>query len=477
MKIEELTIKETHDGLRSRKFSAYELIEESFSEIEKRDKEIHAFLSLDKEGALKDASKLDSAIASGENLSPLAGVPIALKDNILADGLKATAASKILEDYTSPYDATIVAKLKKEKAIFLGKTNLDEFAMGSSTENSAFGETRNPHDTTRVPGGSSGGSAAAVAGGMAVAALGTDTGGSIRQPAAFCGVVGLKPTYGAVSRFGLVALASSLDQAGPLTKTVEDSAMLFKSIAGHDPLDSTSAKTNYEKKDLTNPKIEEIKNLTVGIPEEYFVDGISKEIGESMEETIKAIENLGLKIKKINLPHTKYALSAYYIVMPAEASTNLARYDGIRFGTRQKAKSLLELYENNRGSGFGSEVKRRIILGTFALSAGYYDAYYDKAQRVRTLIKEDFEKAFEQVDVILTPTTPTTAFKIKEKTENPIDMYLSDILTIPANLSGVPAISIPAKENKGELPIGFQLIGNHWREEDILGIGQLYERM
>lgn len=474
------TIKETHKGLEKGKFSAVELTEELFKEIKKRDGEVKAYLSLDKDGAFETAASVDVSIARGEKPKPLAGVPLAIKDNILIKSLPATAGSQILKDYTASYDATIISKLREEKAIFLGKTNLDEFAMGSSTENSSFQTTRNPHDETRVPGGSSGGSAAAIGADMAVAGLGTDTGGSVRQPAAFCGVVGLKPTYGAVSRFGLVALGSSLDQAGPLTKTVEDAAILFDAIRGYDPLDATSINPpvgGEDKGNLLSPKLEDIKKLTIGIPEEYFVEGLSKEVGNAVEKTIKSIESLGVKTKKISLPHTKYALSVYYIVMPAEASTNLARYDGIRYGTRGLSKTLSALYESNRGGGFGPEAKRRIILGTFALSAGYYDAYYDKAQRVRTLIKEDFDKAFELVDVILTPTAPTTAFKVGEKTNNPLEMYLSDIFTIPANLAGLPAVSIPSKENDGNLPIGFQLIGKHWHEADILGIGQLYEKL
>lgn len=476
MEIVGLTIKEAHKGLMEKRFSVRELTETHLSRIENSDKDIQAYLSTDKDGALGAAGDVDIAIAKGENLGPLAGIPIAMKDNILVKDLPATAGSKILKDYISSYDATITSRLRDERAIFIGKTNLDEFAMGSSTENSGFNVTKNPHDKSRVPGGSSGGSAAAVAADMAIAGLGTDTGGSVRQPAAFCGVVGLKPTYGAVSRFGLIAMASSLDQAGPLTKTVEDAAILFNVIKGYDSLDATSA-SNKEYKNLLNPKIEEVKKLSIGVPKEYFVEGLSKEVGASIEKSIKSLEKLGLKTKEISLPHTKYALSVYYIVMPAEASTNLARYDGIRYGTRNEALNLLELYENNRGEGFGSEVKRRIILGTFALSAGYYDAYYDKAQRVRALIKKDFDKAFESVDIILTPTAPTTAFKIGERTDTPLEMYLSDVFTVPASLAGLPAVSIPSKENEGNLPIGFQLIGKHWREADILGIGQFYEKL
>src|SRR3989344_849638 len=471
-----MTIKEAHEGLTNKKFSAPELTEEILKKIDRNDKDIHAYLKVDEEGSLNTAKLVDRNISEGVDIDPLAGIPVAIKDNILVKGQQATAASQILKDYIASYDATVSKKLRDRNAILIGKTNLDEFAMGSSTENSSFGPTKNPHDKSRVPGGSSGGSAAAVAADLAVAALGTDTGGSIRQPGAFCGAVGLKPTYGAVSRFGLIALASSLDQAGPITKTVEDSAILFNAIRGYDPHDSTSSKIEYDEKELLEPDLKKIKELTIGIPDEYFVEGLSKEIEDAVGSAIKSIESLGLKTKKISLPHTKYALSVYYIVMTAEASTNLARYDGIRYGTRGSSKNLLELYESNRGEGFGPEPKRRILLGTFALSAGYYDAYYDKAQRVRSLIKEDFDKAFESVDVILTPTAPTTAFKFGEKTASPLEMYLSDIFTIPANLAGVPAISIPVKENKDSLPIGFQLMGRHFREADILGIGQFYEK-
>ena len=367
--------------------------------------------------------------------------------------------------------------------MFLGKTNLDEFAMGSSTENSAFQLTRNPHDLERVPGGSSGGSAAAVAAHMAIAALGSDTGGSIRMPASFCGVVGLNPTYGAVSRSGLIAMTSSLDQIGPLTKTVEDAAILFKAIAGQDPLDATSVSARYGG-ELLNPKFEHVKELTVGLPEEYFADGISKEVSAEVESAIEKLKSLGLRFKKISLPHTKYGLSCYYIVVPAEVSSNLARFDGIRYSrikNTEAAGSLSELYFRQKGAGFGPEAKRRIILGTFVLSSGYYDAYYEKAQRVRTLIKRDFDEAFKEVDVMLTPVVPTTAFKIGEKTDDPLSMYLSDIFAIPAKLAGVPAISIPTKPARElapkELPVGFQLIGKKWREEDILGIGQFYEKV
>lgn len=472
-----LTIKKFHNGLLKKEFSAFEITKAFFEHISSRDKEIDAYLSLDKEGALAAAERVDISLASGAKVDAMAGVPMAIKDNILIEGLPATAASKVLKDYTAVYDATVISKLKAKQAIFLGKTNLDEFAMGSSTENSAFKVTKNPHDITRVPGGSSGGSAAAVASHMAMAALGSDTGGSIRQPASFCGVVGLKPTYGAVSRYGVIAMASSLDQIGSFGKTVEDAAIVFKTIAGYDPKDATSVDAKYGD-EIINPRLEDIKKLTVGIPDEYFVEGLDKEVGEGVDEAIKDIKSLGLNFKRVSLPHTKYALSVYYIIMPAEVSTNLARFDGIRYGTREKAKNLIDLYYEDKGEGYGPETKRRVILGTFVLSAGYYDAYYAKAQKVRRLIKEDFENVFSSgVDVILTPVAPTPPFKIGEKADDPLQMYLSDILTIPVNLAGLPGISIPVKGRGSKLPIGFQLIGKPFRETDILGLGQFYERL
>ena len=476
IELHNLTIKKFHAGLQKKEFKALEVVEDYFDYIKERDHEIGAYLSLTEAAALKQAEEADLAIAKGEVLAPLAGVPLAIKDNILIKGGQATAGSKILKDYTAAYDATVIQKLRQSGAVFLGKTNLDEFAMGSSTENSAFQKTKNPHDVTRVPGGSSGGSVAAVAAHMALGALGSDTGGSIRQPASFCGVGGLKPTYGAVSRFGLIAMASSLDQIGPIAKTVEDAALLFKAIVGQDRYDSTSVATNYGT-EILNPKLADIKNLTVGLPEEYFIPGLEPAVLKEIEKAIEAIKSLGLKFKKISLPHTQYALSCYYIIMPAEVSANLARFDGIRYGTRENSKgNLLDLYLKNRSAGFGPEAKRRIILGTFVLSSGYYDAYYAKAQKVRSLIKKDFTEAFKEVDVILTPVAPTPAFKFGEKTDDPLAMYLSDIFTIPVNLAGLPGISIPVK-NSGTLPIGFQLIGKPWREADILGIGQFYERL
>jgi len=475
--LHDLTVKRFREGLENKEFSAYEIIKALFDYIDLRDKEVDAYLTLNRDNALEAAAKVDVAVAEGRELPPLAGVPLAIKDNVLIEGLPATAGSKILEHYTAAYDATVIKKLRGAGAIFLGKTNLDEFAMGSSTENSAFKITKNPHDLTRVPGGSSGGSAAAVASHMAVAALGSDTGGSIREPAAFCGVVGMKPTYGAVSRYGLIAMASSLDQIGPIAKTVEDAAILFKQIAGHDPNDATSAPDIVYGDDLLNPSLEKMRELTIGVPEEYFVPGMDEEVANAVQGAVKEFESLKVRVKKISLPHTKHALSVYYIIMPAEVSTNLSRFDGIRYGDRAKAENLMDLYYRDRGAGFGPEPKRRIILGTFVLSAGYYDAYYAKAQKVRALIKKDFDEAFKSVDVILTPVAPTPAFKIGEKADDPLQMYLSDIFTIPVNLAGLPGISIPVNGREGKLPIGFQLIGKPWHEADILGLGMFYERL
>lgn len=477
MDLNNLTIKKFHEGLLKKEFSAVDATKTFFSRIEAKDKEIDAYLSLDKAGALREAGKVDALIAEGKPVGDMAGVPMGIKDIILVEGLPATAASKILENYVAAYDATVIKKLKNANAVFLGKTNLDEFAMGSSTENSAYKITKNPYDVTRVPGGSSGGSVAAVAADMAITALGTDTGGSIRQPSSLCGVVGLKPTYGAVSRYGAIPMASSLDQIGPIAKTVEDAAIVFKTIAGRDTKDATSVDADYG--DILSPKIEGAKDLTVGIPDEYFGKGFDKEVGEAMDEVIESFKGLKINFKKISLPHTKYALSVYYIIMPAEVSTNLARFEGVRYGRHKDLgpkDKLLDVYMKTRGAGFGSETKRRIILGTFVLSAGYYDAYYAKAQKVRRLIRDDFDKAFKDVDVILTPVSPTTAFKIGEKTDDPIQMYLSDIFTITLNLAGLPGISIPVRGREGKLPIGFQLIGKPWREKDILDLGRLYER-
>jgi len=485
MDLKELTIKKFHEGLINKEFSAFEAAESFFNYIEEKDEQISAYLRLTKDLALSQAERVDVELAERKELPILAGAPIAIKDNILIEGILATAGSKILENYTASYDATVIKKLKTAGALFLGKTNMDEFAMGSSTENSAFKITHNPYDLERVPGGSSGGSAAAVASNMALAALGSDTGGSIRQPAGFCGVVGLKPTYGAVSRYGLIAMASSLDQIGPITKTVEDAEILFEAIKGKDPLDATSVDYGVMLKHNSELNLEDIKKFKIGLPKEYFIEGLDKETESAIDEAIKNLKSLKIEFKEISLPHTKYALSCYYIIMPAEVSANLARFDGIRYSRatsdKRQATSLKDIYFKTRGEGFGDEPKRRIILGSFVLSSGYYDAYYTKAQKVRKLIKEDFDKAFNEVDVILTPVSPTPAFKIGEKVDDPLAMYLSDIFTIPVNLAGLPAISIPVnsklKTQNSKLPTGFQLIGKSFHESDILGIGKYYEKI
>ena len=479
--LHDLTIKKFHDGLLAKEFSALEVTQAYFRRIKEHDPEIDAYLSLAEESATRDASAVDVAVAEGENIDDLAGVPLGIKDNILIKGLPATAASKILENYVASYDAGVIQKLKSKRAVFLGKTNLDELAMGASTENSAFKITKNPHDLTRVPGGTSGGSAAAIAANLALGALGSDTGGSIRQPSSFCGIVGMSPTYGAVSRSGVIAMTSSLDQVGPMTKTVEDAAILFNAITGKDPMDATSGDHTFGT-DLLSPQLEKIKQLVIGLPEEYFIDGTDGAVTKEMERVVEKLKSLGMQFKKVSLPHTKYAVAAYYIFVPAEVSSNLARFDGIRYGKSvRNGTTLKDIYLETKGEGFGAEVKRRIILGTFVLSSGYYDAYYEKAQRVRTLIKRDFDEAFKQVDVLLTPVTPTPAFKIGEKVNDPLSMYLCDIFTLPLKLGGFPAISIPSKPSSalapGELPIGFQLIGKKWHEADILGIGRYYEKL
>jgi len=481
MNLNELTITGIHEGLKKKEFSALELCKVYLDKLKEKNKEISAFLTITENLALSQAKKIDDVIQKDREIPPLAGIPLAVKDNILVEGVKCTAASKILENYIAPYDATVIKKLKEQDAVILGKTNLDEFAMGSSTENSAFGPTKNPADLTRVPGGSSGGSAAAVAANLCIFALGSDTGGSIRQPASFCGVVGLKPTYGVVSRYGLIAFASSLDQIGPITKTVEDCKIVFNAIKGKDPMDSTSVESK-----VSNLKFQ-ISSLRIGVPKEYFVKGMSPEVEKVIEEAIKKYEEMGAKISEISLPHTEYALPCYYIIAPSEASANLARYDGIKYGYSTASKkqkttnNLLDVYLESREEGFGAEIRRRIMLGTYVLSAGYYEAYYLRAQKVRTLIKEDFDKAFEKVDVIFTPVSPTPAFKLGEKIEDPLTMYLSDIFTASINLAGLPAISIPVgkttphQNGGGGLPVGLQIIGRPFEEDKILKIAQIFE--
>lgn len=462
-KPENYTIRGIQDGLRKGHFSAEEIFNHYSEKIKKENKKLNAFLSTHDFG-------------ESSNKGSLYGVPCAIKDNFLIDGTVATAGSKILKNYTSAYDATVIKKLREAGVTFLGKTNMDEFAMGSSTENSAFGVTKNPLDHSRVPGGSSGGSAAAVAADLAVFTLGSDTGGSVRQPASFCGIVGLKPTYGRVSRHGLIAMSSSLDQIGPLTKNVYDSALVLNVISGHDIFDSTTVPK--EIPDFTKNLEKNIKGLRVGVPKEFFGQGLEKEVHEKVQSAISKLQELGCEIVNISLPHSDYALAVYYILMPCEVSSNLARFDGIRYGHSSKsAKTLLDTYLESRAEGFGPEPKRRIMLGTYALSSGYYDAYYLKAQKVRALIKKAFDDAFEKVDVIVGPTTPTTAFKIGEKAADPLSMYLSDIYTVPVNLAGLPGISIPCGNGaQSGLPVGFQVIGRAFDEATVLQIAYQLEQ-
>ena len=472
--IHQLTISQAHRLLKERKTSSVELTKASLKHLHEVEDKVRACVTISEDAALRQAEEADEAISTGTT-NPLTGIPALIKDNMCTEGIKTTCSSRILEDFVPPYDATVIEKLKAHKAVILGKTNMDEFAMGSSTEHSAFFPTRNPWDLDCVPGGSSGGSCVAVAADAAVYALGSDTGGSIRQPAGFCSVVGLKPTYGRVSRFGLVAFASSLDQIGPITKTVADSALVMNVIAGHDPRDSTSVPNPVP--DYTEALIPDLKNVRIGIPQEYFVEGIQDEVRISVQAAIKKLGELGAKIDwEASLPHTKYALAAYYIVAPSEASANLARYDGVKYGfSYQDTSNMWQAMEKTKQYGFGDEVKRRIMLGTYALSAGYYDAYYLKAQKVRTLIRWEFDQAFEKYDALVTPTSPTLPFKIGEKVDDPMQMYLSDVCTLPINIAGVPAISIPAGFANG-LPIGMQIIGKPFDEETVLHIAFAYEQ-
>lgn len=469
-----MTINEVQEKLKSGTVSSMELARDFFKTINEKDADIHAYLETSEEAALKQAEEIDARIERGEDTGVLGGVPLAIKDNILTRDFKCTAGSRILENYQAPYDATVIQKLRDAGAVILGKTNLDEFAMGSSTENSAYGPTRNPLDLARVPGGSSGGSAAAVASEMCIASLGSDTGGSIRQPAAFCGVVGFKPTYGAVSRYGLIAMASSLDQIGPITSCVKDARIVFDVIRGKDRMDATSLDVEPGIWNL------ESRTLRVGVPKEYFGGGIDKEVKEAVLCAIKKYEENGAQIKEVSLPHTDYGLAVYYIIMPSEVSANLARYDGIRYGVSKLSGDLTEVYMRTRMEGFGKEVRRRIMVGTHALSSGYYDAYYVKAQKVRALIKSEFDKAFTDTDVIMTPATPTLPFKFEEKTKDPVSMYLSDIFTVGANLAGLPAITLPCSwvnHEGSKLPISFQIIGAQKEDYKVLGVAELYENL
>ena len=467
-----------HQQLVSKERSAVEIAQDYLGRIERREPQVRSFLRVTPEVALDQARAVDAKLAAGDAIGPLAGIPIAIKDNMCTRGVPTTCASRILENFVPPYESTVTAKLFDAGAVMVGKTNLDEFAMGSSTENSAFQVTANPWDLDRVPGGSSGGSAAAVAAAEAPIAIGSDTGGSIRQPASFCGVVGLKPTYGLVSRYGLVAFASSLDQVGPFAKTVEDAAILLGAIVGHDAKDSTSLDvpvTNYAKS--LRPDFKPKRQLKIGVIQETFGAGLDSAVEVAVEKALETLQDLGAEIQVISCPRFRYGLPTYYIIAPSEASANLARYDGVKFGVRaEDVDNLIDMYGKTRAQGFGPEVKRRIAIGTYALSAGYYDAYYLRAQKVRTLIKEDFEKAFAKVDVLISPTAPSTAFKAGEKTDDPVAMYLSDLMTIPVNLAGLPALSLPCGYDEAGLPIGMQIVGNVLQEQRILEVAYAYEQ-
>src|SRR5438270_7238821 len=470
-----LTIDTARSSISRRETTDTALAESFYSVIEKKNHSIGAYLTLSKDRALAKAGQIDDMVAKGKPLPSLAGVPVGIKDVMVTRGTRSTAGSKMLENYIPPYDCTAVVRLEEAGAVVLGKMNCDEFAMGSSNENSAYRPVHNPHDLSRVPGGSSGGSAAAVAAGMAVATLGSDTGGSIRQPASFCGVVGLMPTYGRVSRYGLIAFASSLDHIGPLTKTVKDAAILLRVIAGRDPLDSTSA--DIPVPDYEADLMQSVAGLKIGVPKEYFSEGLDAEVRAAVEAGISKLRSAGCEIVPISLPHTAYAIPTYYVIATAEASANLARFDGVRYGYRAKgARTLSEMYRKSRDEAFGTEVKRRIMLGTYALSSGYYDAYYLKAQRVRTLLTRDFEQAFQKVDAIVTPTAPTAAFKLGEKSDDPLSMYRAAIHTVTADLAGVPGISVPCGKTQSGLPIGLQVLGRHFDESTVLRVAAAVER-
>jgi aspartyl-tRNA(Asn)/glutamyl-tRNA(Gln) amidotransferase subunit A len=472
--LHELSLREAADRVRRRELSAVELTRDALGRIAEVDKQVGAFLTLNEVEALAAAEAIDRRIAAGQEPGLLAGIPVGVKDIICTAGLRTTAASRILEHFVPSYDATVTARLRAAGAVIVGKLNCDEFAMGSSTENSGLGITRNPWDLARVPGGSSGGSAVAVAARECHASLGTDTGGSVRLPAAFCGVAGMKPTYGRVSRYGVIAYASSLDQVGPLAREVADLAVVLEAIAGHDPADSTSSPRAVPS--YVAALDGKVQGLRLGLPREYFVEGMQPEVETGVRAAVDQLEHLGATIEPVSLPHTEYAIATYYLIATAEASSNLARYDGIRYGLRAREPSLGAMYEATRAAGFGAEVKRRIMLGTYALSAGYYDAYYLKAQQVRTLIRMDFQKALETCDALVTPVAPTTAFRLGEKTADPLTMYLSDIFTISANLAGLPALALPCGFDRAGLPIGLQVIGRPFDEETVLRIGHAYEQ-
>ena len=475
MEIIDLTVHELQEKLKSKEITVEEVTKAYVDRIKEKEGDVQAFVTTLEDEAVEQAKSIQKDIEDGKITGDFAGIPIGIKDNMCTKGVKTTCSSKMLENFVAPYDATVVEKLNDEHLIDLGKLNMDEFAMGASTEYSAFKKTRNPWNLNTVPGGSSGGSAAAVAAGMVPWALGSDTGGSIRQPASFCGVVGLKPTYGLVSRFGLVAFASSLDQIGPITKDVTDSAMLLNLIAGHDEKDTTSE--NIPKKDYTKALKGDVKGLKIGIPKQYYGEGINEEVKAKLQEAIETYKKLGATVEEFSLDIADYALATYYIIACAEASSNLGRFDGIRYGYRTKNyESLKDIYKNSRSEGFGPEVKRRIILGTYVLSSGYYDAYYKKAQQVRTLVKKEFDEAFKKYDVLLTPTSPTVAFEVGTKSSNPLEMYLADICTVPVNIAGLPGISVPCGVNSKGMPIGMQLIGNRFEEEKILNAAYTFEQ-
>ena len=475
MSLYQLTAHELHEKLKARDITSADLTKSVLDRIDAVEGQIEGYITLTKETALRQAEAADIGFQRGDEMPPLAGIPIAIKDVICTKGVLTTCGSKILGNFVPPYDATVTTKLHRQGSVVIGKTNMDEFAMGSSTENSAYRITRNPWDLDTIPGGSSGGSAAVVAADEAICSLGSDTGGSIRQPAALCGVVGMKPTYGRVSRFGLVAFASSLDQIGPFTKDVTDCALMLNAICGHDPMDSTSV--NLPTPDYTEFLTNNIEGIKIGVPKEYFIEGMDTEVEGIVHTAVEALEECGASIQEISLPHTEYAIATYYIIAPAEASANLARYDGVRYGYRaEDADELVEMYKKSRSRGFGDEVKRRIMLGTYALSSGYYDAYYLKGQKARTLIKSDFDRAFEAVDVIVTPTSPTPAFRVGERTADPLQMYLSDVLTTPSSLAGLPGISVPCGLTKSGLPIGLQILAAPFEEGKILNTAYTFEQ-
>ena len=473
MKLNTLTIEEAHKGLKNKDFSAVELTKSCLDAIRVKDEKLNAFITVTEDRAFQQAEKVDSKIKSDKKpLAKLEGIPVAIKDNILVEGVKCTAGSKILSKYVATYDATVIEKLKSAGSVILGKTNMDEFAMGSSGETSNFGPTKNPVDITKVPGGSSSGSTVSVASNESIFALGSDTGGSVRQPASFCGVVGFKPTYGAISRHGLIAMASSFDQIGTLTKTVKDAACAYETLAGVDKFDATSVKQTLK---VLEGLDKDIKGIRIGVPKEFFIDGMDQEVATLVKIAIKKLESLGAEIKEVSLPKTKYSLAIYYILMPAEVSSNLARFDGVRYGYRAEAENLLEMYLKTRREGFGDETRRRLMLGTYVLSSGYYEAYYKKAQQVRRLIKEEFDTVYKEVDLLVMPTTPTPAFSLKEKFDDPLTMYLADIFTVSANVAGLPAISIPAGD-VNNLPVGVQLYGKHFDEATLLRVAHHLER-